>query len=278
MNIIKISEEVYRTIMDADFTADLENLPYNKFCIAFPYSFLRSVDEMMFDVMKDFKREVNNKGMGFKQAINKYRDRLDEGRKIITDYCEADLHLIFNINNNWEIILKHSKPQIVNKDKHILFHAINAGDYFKNSDIPLPPFLPIVKVNEITSKDDNYWLYKNMLKLISGVIYALNNPIYVEITESNQRTIGENTHRNKKNKKKFNNIRYITNIKYIRQDKKQTQNSGKRVFTKEAWEVEGHPRHLKSGKVTWVKSYVKGDKNKLVKEDRILKMNKIQIE
>lgn len=63
MNIIKISEQVFETIQNNNILPiDKTHLPYNTICIAFPYSFLRSSDDMIADSIKELKLNANKQG------------------------------------------------------------------------------------------------------------------------------------------------------------------------------------------------------------------------
>lgn len=264
MNIVKISKEVFETIQNNDILPlDKDHMPYNKITIAFPYSFLRSAEEMIQDAMMDFKKSANERGLGFKQAQQKYQSELNTVRNRITKYCDANLYINFEIQK-MKIQVVHSNPQIINLSKQVLF----SGEV----EIEVIP-IPVITKNEMSS--NGIWFYKTLLKLISGVIYAMNNPNLVYLESSEQRTIANNSN-TKKSKRKFNNIKYITNIRYISNNNTPTRKN--HVYSLEAWEVRGHWRHLKSGKIIWVSSYVKGDKDKLHQKDNIYKLNKIEIE
>lgn len=275
MNIIKISREVFDTLINNEMLhVDINDviLYYNKLTIAFPYEYLRSSEIMIEDALREFKRKANENGMGYKQALKQCEKELEIVKKKIINYCNTDLILLFNVYCEkvycTEIIIKHPKPELIDGKDKILFHGIVEHTIENLLD---------VKVNKMCKPENAMGVFRTFLKIVSGIIYALQNPVYVEVTESNQRVVN-NTHKYKnKNKKKFDNIRYISNIKYIKKKGKGNK-TGTRVIKKEAWEVEGHPRHYKSGKTIWIKSYIKGDKTKLVKEkeqDKILKMNKI---
>lgn len=267
MNIVKISQEVFETILNNNILPiDQEHLPYSKICIAFPYSFFRSADEMIEDSLKVFKKKVNEQGMGYKQALEQKKDEIEKVKRIITNYCNSDLHVIFEINQ-FKITVKHSKPSFIGINEQILFNGINIAPLLNSHEI-----LPLVKINEMNSNE--IWQYKTLLKLVSGVIYALNNQ-HVKVIESQEYNKPNNK---QKTKKRHNNIRYITNIKYISDKTESEENKQKRIYNLEAWEVRGHWRHFQNGKRIWVSTYVKGDKEKLVQKDNIYKLNKIEIE
>lgn len=265
MNVIKISKEVFETILDKEIAPlDKEHLPYNeKLCIAFPYTFFRSADEMIEDSLKEFKKIVNSQGLGYKQALEKYKDHLDVTKQRIVKYCESDLHVIFDINQ-LEITVKHSKPNIIGLKEQVLFNGFN---FFG--------FIPSIKINEINS--DGFWFYKTLLKLVAGVIYALNNPKQIEITETRDIQVS-NVKKKNNRKKKHSNVRYISNVRYLNIPSDENKTSKSYNYTMEAWEVRGHWRHLKNGKQVWIEAYVKGDKEKLGQEDTVYKLNRVEID
>jgi hypothetical protein len=65
-----------------------------------------------------------------------------------------------------------------------------------------------------------------------------------------------------KSGKPKSNVRYVPSKVYSIQSIP-TSEDLKRERHTEAWAVRGHPRHYKSGKVVWIKPYVKGDKDKI---------------
>jgi hypothetical protein len=98
MNIIKISDQVFETIQNKDiFPLDKEHLPYNTICIAFPYSFLRSSEEMIEDNLKILKQESNKQGIGLKKMLENKKKEIDGTQQKIINYCNSDLHVMFNI-------------------------------------------------------------------------------------------------------------------------------------------------------------------------------------
>jgi hypothetical protein len=262
MNIIKISEQVFETIQNNDIKPiDAEHIPYNQLCIAFPYNFLRSASDMIEDNYKELKLQANRQGIGLKKILEDKRQEVQEQEKKIVNYCDADLHIIFNIEN-FQVTIKHSKPQIIGLKEQILFYGFKAFGMF-----------PIIKVNQMS--DNDIWLYNSMVKLVSGVVYALNNPEieFSEVTAEGLNSKGNSNkpvvHRNNKN------IRYITGIKSYNYTIR-TESESKRIYNMEAWEVRGHWRHYRNGSKVWVNAYVKGDKEKLTEQNNIYKLNNIK--
>ena len=263
MNIIKISDQVFEMIQNDEIhSIDSEHLPYPKLCIAFPYNFLRSYDDMIADNLKEFKHKANRQGLGLKKALEDKKEEIQQIKEKIIKYCNSDIYIMFNIVN-FEITIEHSEPQIIGKDKQILFNACKINAY------KILDMIPLVKINEMSN--NGIWLYNTMIKLVSGVIFALNNP-YFSITEDKQKSY---TPTNKKHTK--NNIRYISNIKSINQDYIINNGDNKKTYNMEAWEVRGHWRQLPNGLKVWVNPYVKGDKEKFLQIDTVIKMNKINI-
>jgi hypothetical protein len=263
MNIIKISEQVFETIQNNDILPiEKEHLPYNTICIAFPYSFLRSSDEMIDDAIKELKVKANQQGIGLKKMLEDRKQEIEEQQRKIINYCNSDLHVIFNINN-FEITVKHSRPQIIGVSEQVLFHGVKAFE-----------FVPMIKVNQMS--DNGIWFYNTMVKLVSGVIYAINN-MNIEVTETTENIKSNSNRPTKTNNEK---IRYISNIKYLNSTITDGQSTSheKRIFNMEAWEVRGHWRHYQNGSKIWVNAYVKGDKEKLRNSDNIYKLNKIDID
>ena len=116
-------------------------------------------------------------------------------------------------------------------------------------------------------------MYNLLIKLVSGVVYAINNKQNIEITETQE------THSTNAGKSNNSKIRYITNIKYTKTDiTENIKSSNTKVYNMDAWEVRGHWKHYQNGTKTWVDSYVKGDKEKLNNNDVLYKLNKINLE
>lgn len=68
----------------------------------------------------------------------------------------------------------------------------------------------------------------------------------------------------KKKKKPSKNIVYVPSKVYtVNHVPNDTEERKKRERLTEAWEVRGHPRHYKNGKVIWIKPFIKGDKSKV---------------
>jgi hypothetical protein len=262
MNIIKISEQVFETIQNNNILPiDAEHLPYNKICVAFPYSFLRFSDDMIADSIKELKVQANKQGIGLKKMLEDKHQEIEVQKQRIINYCNADLHVIFNIDK-LEITVKHSKPSAIGLTEQVLFKGMSLNN-----------LVPLIMKNEMSS--NGIWEYKTLLKLVSGVIYALNNrSIKVTEAQENYDSISNRPRKNYQEK-----IRYITNIKYINPYVTYQDTSyNKRVYNMDAWEVRGHWRRLQSGNKIWVNSYIKGDKEKLSNTDTLLKLNKIDIE
>jgi hypothetical protein len=272
MNIIKISEEVFETILTNDTAAvDDNHLPFNSFCIAFPYAFLKSAEEMIDDTLKEFKKAVNAQGLSYKRMLEEKKEEIDATKQAIRSYCNSDLHVMFESKSEKitvksdEIIVNHSKSSIIQQSiihqkEQILFNC-------KLNEITP---IPVVAVNQMSN--DSLWTYYTLRKLIFGVVYAINNRD-IEIVESSSQPNKQNggTHIDKK----AANIRYITSIKHY-SIKNHVNDGTKRMYTMEAWEVRGHWRTLRSGSKVWVNSYIKGDREKFKERDNLYVLNKIK--
>lgn len=87
MNIIKISEEVFETILNNDTAiVDKDNFPFNTFCVAFPYNFMKSPEEMVEDALKEFKKAVNSQGLSYRRMLEEKKEDIDKQRQIIYNY------------------------------------------------------------------------------------------------------------------------------------------------------------------------------------------------
>jgi hypothetical protein len=215
---------------------------------------------MINDSIKELKLQANGQGMGLKKMLEDKYQEIEEQKQRIINYCNSDLHVIFNIEK-LEITVKHSRPQTIGLTEQVLFKGMSLNN-----------IVPLISINEMSS--NGVWEYKTLLKLVSGVIYAINNRNIevIEIQENNKPT------NYKSSKNKHEQIRYITNIKNYLVTDGQSTNQEKRVYNMDAWEVRGHWRNYQNGGRIWVNSYVKGNKEKFSNSDNLYKLNKIEID
>jgi hypothetical protein len=217
---------------------------------------------MITDSLKEIKVKANQQGVGLKKILEDRKQEIEEQQQKIVNYCNSDLHVIFDINN-FEITVKHSRPQTIDiTGEQILFNGYKAFE-----------LVPVVNVNQMNS--NGIWFYNTMVKLVSGVIYAINNR-NIEVTEIQENSNSMSNRPRKNNQQK---IRYITSIKYynIAITDGQSTSYNKRVYNMDAWEVRGHWRHYHNGSKVWVNAYIKGDKEKLSNSNNLYKLNKIDI-
>jgi len=238
MKIIKISQNVFETVQNEPIkNIDMVHLPFANMCIAFPYSFLRSSEEMIADSLKALKKKANEQGIGIKKIFEDKAEELTLSKRKIVNYCESDLYVMFNFES-LEVTVKHSNPQSIDLSEQFLFKAKTVEG------------TSIIHINEMGS--NGVWQYKTFLKLISGIIFALNNPALVIVEEGDKKRIKGT----RKGSDKHSDVRYINNVKYFSSPFKGEEISrtrynheeGKRMYSMSSWEVRGHWRALKNGK------------------------------
>lgn len=107
---------------------------------------------------------------------------------------------------------------------------------------------------------------QRMLGLTANFLSIVNFiALYREVKELvSERTLSTKKVKKDRHGKAKSSVRYVPSRVYAIQSVP-TADEVKRERERhtEAWAVRGHPRHYKSGKVVWIKPYVKGDKDKV---------------
>lgn len=100
------------------------------------------------------------------------------------------------------------------------------------------------------------------ISIMNFIVHYKEDREYIEVRKTTTKKPNK-----KKNNRPKKNVRYIPSRNYIinrvPSEEEVIQERKKRERHTEAWRVRGHYRRYKSGKVVWVRPYIKGDKSKL---------------
>jgi len=177
------------------------------------------------------------------------------------DIISRDLQIYFKQLNEDEVYYEIYRTDM---KKHLI-EVLRATKNYKTlkSDISIVTFNPL----GITSENCVRFLDSITTSHVSLMNYMA---LYKDVRErvSSKTIITSLPNKTKKNKKKNvnKNVRSITSVVYnvsFPTEKVTEQEKKEYNRMKEAWKVRGHWRELKNGKTVWIKTYVKGDKDKV---------------
>ena len=109
----------------------------------------------------------------------------------------------------------------------------------------------------------------DVLPVMMFMMYVLHNSINREVIEAGVTTRQYKPMKERKYNPPKNKVYKLIDV--VRKYEKHI-NKNKRHMNCDYWEVKGHFRHYKSGKVVWVKPHSKGKNKEGVAEDRVYKL------
>lgn len=140
----------------------------------------------------------------------------------------------------------------------------NLADFLNNMSAYLKECKNMVKLSDISKQMiDDTWS-ADYLPVIAFMQYALYHALNKQIIEKEKTDrVYKSSSRKRKSspKTEYNLTEVVTHYaEHI--------NHTKHTFTCRCWPVKGHPRHYKSGKVTWIAPYPKGPDKDLIQANR----------
>lgn len=220
-NTIELTKELVQKFVHTDYPTD-EMLPFDDFGILFKIS--------------DFTDKVQDKATFIAENAQfaKKKSHLDEA---------------------YELFQKEICTLIVHADEESVLLTLNGKTIGKllTLKVGLDGFTIENSIGETTQEDKELAYY--MIKVLHGTVYNFNHPnTVVKSTNVRERkSESKVTGYESKSKKYIYRVKYIIENPQDAPTKKRTMNRHT-----ESWDVCGHPRHYKNGKVIWVKPYVKG--------------------
>ena len=126
-------------------------------------------------------------------------------------------------------------------------------------------------IKDITMESVRETWSVDYIPVVSFMQYALYQAMHREIVHKDKT---DKVYKKSSRKTKYTpKMEYTLNEVIVRYS--EHINHSKHVITCPKWDVKGHPRHLKSGKITWVKPFTKGKDRNSTPADRTYKLSGI---
>lgn len=246
--------------------------------IRFEKTIPHSFEEGYFIVENEHSQTTDN----YKDFIKLIAKKLHTTYKIIEVRLQEFLDLIKNVTLYFRFIKENKMYIEVYDAENLILSRITFE--FGNNDKPEPP----IELCDTSFYENN--VFNNMDELISGFnlqfIYYLSTCLwYMATAGTNTRYIYEEKTPIITGRKK--NVVQISNTKYIRtpvydMSKVKTVKVERLITRKKGWtyshsfQVHGHYRHYKDGKVIFIESYIKGKGKPFKAQTTILEPERIK--
>lgn len=241
MITIELTTENTRGIIELDKAvgSQLDNLPFNKFAIQFPFAVFKSKNDIYDDLLQEQEIKHRLKFSNPMQQRN-IKKQLEK---------QAEFYSSSLVTFHVEKKSGHVKIDIKDVYSHTLL-SFKVMSFMQ--------FLPIIEENNIHA--DGRFVAHSMLKVLNKTIEFFNSPkIVKEVAETKElKAPGAYSPSSKKKK----NYIYKTVYKF------KNLNQAERIYNRvsEGWLVRGHWREYKNGNRIWIDSYAKGTPDKVAQE------------
>lgn len=175
------------------------------------------------------------------------------------DIISRDLQVYFKQLNEDEVYYEIYRTDMSSHTFEVLRATKNYRTLKSDISIETVNHLGITSENAIRFLDSVTTSHVSLMNYM-----ALYKDVRERVSSRTMTTFPSN--KNKKKKKKIKNVRPITTVVYsVHFPTENVTEQEKKEYNrmKEAWKVRGHWRELKSGKMVWIKPYVKGNKDKV---------------